>query len=511
MPRSNIASKYDVTAIIEEGGLRMKIRASAIKFALITCLVVGIVLPVSLRAEEWPDPKTYLPTSLSEMEKQYKGRYDDPRPYMNGFFKKMLPPEMYKKLSYDPEEMKKAWSDVVGFRAPDVVGKIHPEIKPGKYTWKDVQNNPAFKALMWPTMYERMKPPGPPYGGNIPEFEIIPTRQYYWSLPVAKLTKANEGKTKLNEKGWIVSSTWEGGYPFPRPSGKFKPQQIMYNWEARSFNYENNFYLLGRCQAFNKNLKVDFDGAFDVRGLQLSGRTKDPVGALDERAKKMGERKQFSFQFLAPRDVAGMTQIAYFYIDPNKQDNILLYVPSMRRIRKMSATDTQDPVGGVDAIYDDNEGFYHKLSPTVYPYKFEVLAEREYLTPAPSIDGAEYIMSPEKGLGVGNVRMERRPIYVVQLTQMDKNYVYSKRVIYIDRETFMLYNSENYDRKGRLYRSWFHQYGFVPEFGAFHGGTGVQCWRDYIDIHSTMRQDSLCAPAFWKRTDLSPEGLIMQK
>jgi hypothetical protein len=474
-------------------------------------LLLAALLPIGLlAADEWPDPKTYLLT-MTQMEKQYKARYDDPRPYMVGLFKKVLPAEMYKKLSYDPEEMKNAWSDAVGFRAPDVVGKIHPEIKPGKYTYKDVQNNPAFKELMWPTMYERIKPPGPPYAGNIPEFEIIPTRQYYWSLPVAQMTKANEGKTKLDDKGWIAGSTWESGYPFPKPSGKFKAQQIMYNWEARYFNYNFNFYLIARVQAFDKNLKQDFDGDSAVKGLGLAGRVQEPMGWLDERAKKQGERRQFSFSFIEPRDVAGLTQVALFYINPNKPDNLLLYLPSMRRIRKMSATDSQDPVGGLDAIYDDNEGFFHKLSPTIYPYKFEIIAEREYLMPAPSIDGAEYIMSPKKGAGVGNVRMERRPIYVVQLTQLNPSYVYSKRVIYFDKETFMLYNSENYDKKGRLYRSWFHHYGFVPEFGAFNGGTGVQCWRDYVDVHSTMRQDALCAPAFWKRTDLSPEGLIGQK
>ncbi len=477
---------------------------------LVVCLVA--LLPANLLADEWPwpDSKTYLPT-LSRMEKEYKARYDDPRPYMNGLYKKILPPELYKKLSYDPEEMKNAWADVVGFKAPDVVGKIHPEIKPGKYTWKDVQNNSAFKELMWPTMYERMKPPGPPYGGNIAEFEIIPTRQYYWSLPVAKLTKANMGKTKLDEKGWIISDSWEGGYPFPRPSGKFKAQQIMYNWEARYMDHNFNFYLMGKVGAFDKNLKADFEGAFFVKGALLAGRTEEPLGFLDERAKKQGERRQFSFTFTEPRDVSGLTQVALFYTAPNKPDNLLLYLPSMRRIRKMSATDSQDPVGGVDATYDDNQGFFHKLSPTIYPYKFDLIAEREYLVPAPSIDGAEYIMSPAKGLGIGNVRMERRPIYVVQLTQLNPNYVYSKRVIYFDKETGMLLNSENYNKKGKLYRMWSHQYGFAPEFGSFHGGTGVQVWRDYVDIHSTLRQDALSCPAFWKRTDLSAEGLLSHK
>ena len=50
-----------------------------------------------------------------------------------------------------------------------------------------------------------------------------------------------------------------------------------------------------------------------------------------------------------------------------------MYIPSLRRIRKLSATDSQDPVMGQDVIYDDNEGWMQKISPVRYPYKYEIL------------------------------------------------------------------------------------------------------------------------------------------
>ena len=62
----------------------------------------------------------------------------------------------------------------MGFRAPDLVGKIAPEIKPGKYTYKDVQNNPGFKQLMWPDLYKRIKPGGPPMPGASPNSRSSP-------------------------------------------------------------------------------------------------------------------------------------------------------------------------------------------------------------------------------------------------------------------------------------------------------------------------------------------------
>ena len=41
-------------------------------------------------------------------------------------YQKIMPPEVYKKVTYDVEAMKRTWAEVVGFRSPDVVGKVVP-------------------------------------------------------------------------------------------------------------------------------------------------------------------------------------------------------------------------------------------------------------------------------------------------------------------------------------------------------------------------------------------------
>ena len=260
---------------------------------------------------------------------------------------------------------------------------------------------------MWPDLYDRIKPGAPPHSGNIPEFEIIPTRQLYWALPIAEATKKNLGKTKLDAKGYLIGDSWAGGVPFPKPSGPFKAQQIMYNLEKRMLAWELNFYIISHVIGVNSSLNVDFDGGYDVKHVRLAGRTlMEPYGWFDKRAKERNEFKTFMFGFQAPRDVAGVYQQALYSNDQNTADQLMLYIPSMRRVRKMSATDTQDPVMGQDQIYDDNEGWMQKLSATRYPYKYEVLEEREYLVPAATADGAEYISS--KGKEFRNVRMERQ-------------------------------------------------------------------------------------------------------
>lgn len=479
-----------------------------LKRSIVVFLTIGLVisfLPIYLQAENLPHPETYIPT-INELTK-HKTFYDDPRPYLTTFGpKQVLPKELYAKLVFDKDEMKQAWSDLIGFSAPERVGKIAPEITPGKYTYKDKDKYPGLKELMWADLYDRFNPGRPPHGGNIPEFEVIPTRQYYYALPVAEATKANLGKTKLDNQGYLVPDSWVSGYPFPKPSGQFKAQQVMYNIEKRYLSWGGNYYLLSFVHGYTKDLRNDFNGLYDVMHIKLAGRVMaEPKGWLDKRAETAGEFKHFLFGFQDPRDVAGTVQSALYFTDPGKTDQLMLYIPSLRRIRKMSATDTQDPIMGQDQIYDDTEGWSQKLSPNRYPYKYEILEEREYLVPAPTMDGSEYISS--EGLEFRNMKFERRPLYVIKLTQQDPNYVYGHRIFYVDQETYNFYHIENYDQKGRLYRTFDANYSFFPEMGASSWSGMLELMRDHLDQHSAVFQ-SYQLPAFWNRSDISLKGIM---
>ena len=471
-------------------------------------LVLMAFLHVSaLFAADFLHPTTYLP-GFADVEKQ-KAMFDDPRPYLEQYGPKhVLPADLYKNLTFDVEEMKKQWLDLVGIRAPEVIGKISPEIKPGKYTYDDLEKHPGLKTLMYEDLIKRIKPGGPPFAGSIPEFEIIPTRQYYWALPVSDLTKKNLNRARLDDRGYLVQNTWEGGYPFPRPEGKFRAQQIMYNFEKRYLGWGQNYHITGRAVSFNSSLRIDFRTVYSVRQIGLAGRCfMEPYGYFDESARKRGEEKALTLFWTEPRDLAGAVQTSITYLDAEKPDAIMVYIPSMRKPRKIAPRDTQDDPLGMGRIYDDTEGFWQKLTPNRYPYRYELLEECEYLVPAPTLDGAEYITS--KGAEFRNIRLERRPLYVIRLTQLDPGYVYGQRILYIDQETFLLYHAENYDQKGRLYRTWDIHYSFFPQMGVF-SWTGLFLVRDHINQRSTIDQP-YNLPARWTRTDMEMDGFITAK
>jgi hypothetical protein len=424
---------------------------------------------------------------------QAKAFYDDPRPvYRDYSWEIILPPDEYALLTYSTDSMQKEWADLVGFKAPAAVGRIAPEIRPGTYTWQDKEKNPGLKELMWPLMYDRFNPGAPPFCGNFPVIEVVPTRQYYLSLPVCRASTAHRGKTSQDDQGYLLESTYTAGVPFPQPAGRFKAQQIAYNCLKR-YLYPENFYSIQCAKGYANDLREDYSSKAAFWRLQLHGRVAiPPYGWYDRQAEEKGEITTMLMKNLSPRDMFGNLITITRYLGWKDYDQFLVYVAQLRRVRKISGTDTQDTAAGLDLIYEDAEGWSQKLTPYLNPYDFRLLAEREYLVPACSIDGAEYLQ--EKNLEWRNLKFERRPCYVLELTQLDPGYVYKKRILYIDRETFILLGVENYDRQGRLYRTLWPVYGWMPESGYFRGHQILML--DHVDQHSTFLTN-YTIPAPW--------------
>jgi hypothetical protein len=103
-----------------------------------------------------------------------------------------------------------------------------------------------------------------------------------------------------------------------------------------------------------------------------------------------------------------------------------------------------------------------------------------------------------------NFKLERRPVYIVQLTQRDSNYVYGRRIYYIDKELLTIHFAENYNQKQALYRTSVFLNYFYEDMGAL-----VQSWmllRDHIDLHSTI-SDYFVVPGFFERKEVSMRSM----
>jgi hypothetical protein len=295
------------------------------RYVLVVFVAVSLCPLVALAEEKLPAPETYVPhpSELSGIKKAT----DDPRDLTVTYpLKDVVPPEIMAKLTFDQEKMKKESVKLLGFTAPELVGKIAPEIKPGKYTYKDVEQNPGLKDLFPPEFVQHIKAPGPPFVCAIPEFEIIPTIQHHLCLPYIELTQRNLGKTKLDKDGYIVPGSWEGGIPFPLPSGNFKAQQLYYSFEKRSDSFNKNSIMSLESNGYDKNLKMDKYTTAIVSLSRLMGRFLfPPYGWFDKRAERNGEFYAFAYTNLEPRALRGLGVLNYHYDDPNKLDSLMIY------------------------------------------------------------------------------------------------------------------------------------------------------------------------------------------
>jgi len=441
-----------------------------------------------------------------------KDLIDDPAPFYKDCdnFKKWIPPEVWEQVTYDVEEMKNAWSETVGFKAPDVVGKIAPEITPGKYTLADKERHP-FDQLMIPLHYQKFNNPGEAgfnHIGYYTEFEIIPTRQYYYSLPVAEATLKNRGKTKQDDQGYIIPESFEDGYPFPRPSGNHKAMQILYN-HRKKYVFMENTLMYDISVGVNKNWKIDHRGDADWSWMRPEGRVNiPPYGWLDKRAEEQGEENIQIFIPFSPRDIYGNVYQLITYNNPNKETVVYAYVNMLRRIRKLSSSDKQDQAAGQDVTYDETDGFTQTMSPKYYPYKYKVVEEREFLVPAYDIEGKSWVDSKEK-FKYKDLEFERRPMWVVEMDQQDPNYIYGRRIAYFDKETLLGLLWLCYDQKGRLYRGYDDVYGFIEPMGMYNFFHIIQA--DFIDVHSMFFLDPSYPALWYERDDFTLRTMLKAK
>ena len=120
------------------------------------------------------------------------------------------------------------------------------------------------------------------------------------------------------------------------------------------------------------------------------------------------------------------------YIDRNKEDDGYMWYAPFRRIRRINVGQRTDTIDGTDMIYDDEYGWdghthaqhlpAHRAGRTFSAHARLIL---------PSSSGRRVRRVPN------NLSRERLSTYVVEVKSKDPNYIYSKRVWYVDPETYL--------------------------------------------------------------------------
>jgi hypothetical protein len=299
--------------------------------------------------------------------------------------------------------------------------------------------------------------------------KIVPYKKIEWDRAYKEATEKYSAQVKLAPDGRSLIG-YVAGMPFPNIDSN-DPQialKIMWNYDHKPYvsddldlrNFDADTGPVGETSPMQVERHFLLD---HLRALSYTGRLY--VDPKPERPNSDGVRgKGSQHPILEPFDLKGVGGTTIRYLSPDRQDDTWLYLPSLRRVRRLSSAQRSDALFGQDADADSYGGYAGQIP----WFEWKYLGEKEILAsfhsdafPVKYCDGAgDFIFCDT---------WEKRKAYVVEGVPKLPQYAYGKRLIFIDKETYYIAYSDIFDRSGQLWKVWVNQYSFkkraTPSYG----------------------------------------------
>ena len=271
-------------------------------------------------------------------------------------------------------------------------------------------------------------------------------------------TEKFSAQVKLRPDGVLDESTYVAGRPFPMidANDPDAAAKIMYNFErsraftddvtARLFDAETGSIVkqANGAQTFNIERHFVLDA---LRILKYVGRTEAaPLPALPNPQAVFAKAGQYPV--IEPFDLKGVGGLGFRYLDASKQDDTWIYLPSLRRVRRLSSAQRSDALFGQDVDIDS----YGGCAGQIPWFRWKLLGSKPMLA---SGHGEHLPPVPCKGDGGATFCENWEPlpkVWIVEGTPRFAGYAYSKRVIFVDDETFFIAYTDVYDHAGQLWK-----------------------------------------------------------
>jgi len=301
--------------------------------------------------------------------------------------------------------------------------------------------------------------------------KIAPYKKIEWNARYKEATEKYSGQVKLAADGRSIEGH-VAGLPFPKidPNDPNVALKVMFNYEYKPFVTDDqdlrNFDAdTGTVSA--SPLDVERHYILDhLRTLFYTARLYvDPKPVLLPNSENV-RAKQSLHPILEPFDLKGVGLTGIRYLDPDRQDDTWLYLPTLRRVRRLSSAQRSDALFGQDTDVDSYGGYAGQIS--WFEWKF--LGEKKMLGTFHAEKfpvefcpgGADFVYCDN---------WEMRDMWVLEGTSKQAQYAYGKRVLYIDKESYYIAYSDIYDKAGELWKVWLNQFGFRNKAAPGYGDT----------------------------------------
>jgi len=290
-------------------------------------------------------------------------------------------------------------------------------------------------------------------------------RDYTPAAEHAEATQRFRGEARIGPDGSLENYT--AGDPFPTEDivCQEDPEAgVKYMW-----NFVHQWNGDGADASFlysywdrGERLPLYYEGT--AKAINLAHRVEPEYLDENEGDVFRGEKRKnaFGIEVTAPFDARGTMLMSYRYKASDRpraearNDDTWVYVPTLRRVRRISTAQRTDAVSGTDFTFDDLGSF----AGIVPQYDWSCLTESRVLAPMNSRVKA-YPYEKDHGFGpyglsFADDRWELRDAVVIRMEPKNTDHPYSRKDLYIDKQTFTPLYSFAYDQKGELWKIIWH-------------------------------------------------------
>jgi hypothetical protein len=273
---------------------------------------------------------------------------------------------------------------------------------------------------------------------------VYPSRRSH-SVPawVTANTVRNVDSARLVNNGNGFEGAW-GGIPFPQPE---EALEVYWNHLARwrgqymeSRGLDANVYANGKFSLTKRLTRVKFHYYDESAGPD----------SLDDRLFSLLSR------ITAPAQKAGNAVLVIEPLSPTRRDrSAWAWDSGRRRVLRAPQLAFDMAVGSADGLHTADDVDLINGSPERFDWQLK--GKRELIIPyncyALELATADKQLLQTGHLAPGAVRYERHRVWVLEGTlKPEWRHVYSRRVLYLDEDSWMAVLSENYDAQGQLWR-----------------------------------------------------------
>jgi hypothetical protein len=283
--------------------------------------------------------------------------------------------------------------------------------------------------------------------------QIKPTKTYRPLKEYIEATEKYSGKIRLGPNGELLN--YVAGQPFPKLDSNDPQigQKLAWNFFYR---WLGDDYKTGGAVKGGKIIRAAIEKDGSERRADLVSYFMFPSTRYSSNPKpSFPGYEHVDFMQLRvdsyPRDASGTTTLEIRYKDPGRADDLYIYLPSIRRIRRATTTQRCQTLAPSEFNLDDINSFNGKI--TDFNYKY--LGDKKILANI-SQENLPFARKPGDYLPL-NEKWEVVDTYVLEITPKDSSYCYPKKILHLNKVTFDTHWTLIWDKRGEY---WKEQFGF---------------------------------------------------